>query len=474
MEASGAAATAPEAARKLRRFMKVGLNVINAECTYYSELNVGASMRQLVNDSQSIYWAAVRSAQADRLLSGYDFEKAAGRPLEQFRELYVVGAGKAAMAMAGALEIALLGQIAGGQVAIPEGYKDTLPAPQRRPTLLKLVEAGHPVPNAASMQAADYALTVARQCGPDDLLLVLLSGGGSALWCAPVADVTLMDLRWVSRALLRSGATIQEMNAVRKHLSRIKGGWLAAEAWPATTLTLVVSDVPADDLSVIASGPTVPDPTTFGDAQEVLHKFGLWNSAPWSVRVYLTSGTRGAVEETPGVSELEAARADLIGSNRHALEAAALQAAALGYTPVLRLDVTGEAHLVGQALATEILAQPKKACLLWGGETTVTVTGSGVGGRNHEVALGAALVLAGSDRKALVLSGGTDGVDGMTRAAGAWATPQTVAKARACGADPHAALRNNDSYSFFVKTEGSLRTGPTHTNVMDVLIALIA
>ncbi len=430
-------------------------------------------MRQLVNDSQSIYWAAVRSAQADRLLSGYDFEKAVGRPLEKFRELFVVGAGKAAMAMAGALEAELPGLIAGGQVAIPEGYKDTLPAPQRCPTSIKLVEAGHPVPNAASVQAADYALTVARQCGPDDLLLVLLSGGGSALWCAPVADVTLMDVRRVNRALLRSGANIQEMNAVRKHLSRIKGGWLAAEAWPATTLTLAVSDVPTDDLSVIASGPAVPDPSTFTDAQEVLRRYGLWDSAPSSVRVHLTSGTRGAVDETPDVSELEAAHAGIIGSNRHALEAAALQAAALGYAPVLRHDVTGEAYLVGQALATEILAQPRKACVLWGGETTVTVTGSGVGGRNHEVALGAALVLAGSDRKALVLSGGTDGVDGMTSAAGAWATPQTVAKARAGGADPYASLRNNNSYPFFVMAEGSLRTGPTHTNVMDLQVALI-
>ena len=427
-------------------------------------------MKKLVRDSRTLFRAAVRSVQADRLLEGFDFEGVVGRPLTQFQNTWVVGAGKAAMALAGALEGAFPGRITGGSVAVPSGYAVALPARQRRPSLISVVEAGHPVPDEGSVTAADHALNAARRCGVQDLLIVLLSGGGSALWCAPAEGVSLPDLKQIGRALLRSGADIHEFNAVRRKLSRIKGGRLHQAARPSATLTLAISDVPSDDPSVIASGPMTPDKTTLADARGVLRRYRLWESAPASVRRALRDGAGGPSVRVPSAME----RVQLIGSSRHALRSAAQKARPRGYAPALRFDVTGEARSVGQKLAAEILAAPPKTCLLWGGETTVNVTGRGIGGRNHEVALAAAMELAGSDRHAVVLSAGTDGIDGMTPAAGAWATPHTVAMARAQGADARSALLNNDSYRFFAAAGGSLHTGPTHTNVMDVMIALAA
>jgi len=429
-------------------------------------------MKPIIRDSQAIFHAAIRSVQPDRLLQNFDLAEAAGQPLANFERVFVVGAGKASMAMAGALENLLPAQLAGGQVVVPHGYSATLPANQRRPAVIKVLESGHPVPDEASVRAATDALTTAQQCGPKDLLLVLLSGGGSALWCAPAAGISLADLGHANRALLHSGAAIHEMNAVRKHLSAVKGGRLAAAAWPATSLTIVISDVPGDDLSVIASGPTVSDPSSFGEARAVLDRYGLWECVPESVREHLLAGVQGHIPETPGpgANSLSRAHVRLVGTNRHALMSAAARAENLGYKPAVRCDVTGEARKVGQALAETILTQPSRTCLLWGGETTVRVTGTGVGGRNHEVALAAAIAMEDSGRDVAVLSGGTDGVDGPTGAAGAWATPQTVV----CSETARAALRDNDSYPFFVTAEGSIETGPTHTNVMDVIVALAA
>ena len=419
-------------------------------------------MRTLVRDSQSIFQAAARSVQADQLMHGVDL----GAMLQGRHSVYVAGVGKAAMAMGGALERALGKRIQGGQVTVPHGYRDTLPKSQHTPEILQIIEAGHPVPDTVSVHAATSALDLARRCGPGDVLIVLISGGGSALWCAPASRIALADLQQVNRALLRSGASIQEINVIRKQLSRIKGGRLAAAAWPASTVTLIVSDVPGDDPSIIASGPTVPDSSTPEEAQAVLRRYQLWEGVPRSVRACLNA--------PESLQEVPAGDVRLIGSSRHALASAAARAQRLGYKPELRYNVSGEAREVGTALAQALMTETGTRCLIWGGETTVTVEGDGKGGRNHEVALAAAMVMAHSDRKVVVLSAGTDGVDGMMSAAGAWATPHTVPAALERGLDPHASLASNDSGTFFSALETSYYTGPTHTNVMDIMIALAA
>ena len=436
-------------------------------------------MNPLIADAQAIYHAAVRSVQADRLLEQVDLEAGLDRPLAAYRRVYVVGTGKASMAMAGAVEARLGLRIEEGLVVVPHGYRATLPASQRAPTVIEVVEAGHPVPDAAGVEAAARALALAESCGEDDLLLVLISGGGSALWPAPAEGVSLDAMQVVSRLLLRSGTDIHQINTVRKHLSRLKGGRLAAAAFPATVLALVVSDVVGDDLSVIASGPTVPDGSTYDEAVEVLRVFDLWGLVPAPVRDRFSQGRQGRVPETPkqGAPCFERAHTVLLGSNREALAAAQAAAAQRGFTAhILAHDLTGEARAVGRAVVRQAVQREADApvCLLWGGETTVTVTGTGRGGRNQEVALAAALALEDSTRRIVVLSGGTDGIDGPTDAAGAWATPHTASEARPRGLDPEAYLADNDAYTFFEQTGGLLKPGPTHTNVMDVLIALVA
>ena len=438
-------------------------------------------MQRLIDHAHSIFRAAVRRVQPDRLVQYLNLEALVGKPLAAFKEIQVVGAGKAAMALAGALEAVLtqassIGLSWRGHVVVPGGYTGTLPATQQKPSVISVAQGGHPMPNAASVRQAESALKVAQRCGVDTLLLVLLSGGGSALWCAPAAGISLADLAQINSALLRSGADIHAMNTVRKHCSRIKGGHLAAAACPASVLTLAISDVPGDDESVIASGPTVGDPTTYADAQRVLQEYRLWHAAPASIKAHLCAGLQGAAEETPkpGAAVLQGTHFQLIGSNSDALRAAALHAAHLGYEPAVRFEVAGEARMVGRALAESILRQPPRTCLLWGGETTVTVTGSGVGGRNHEVALAAAIALEQSERGAVVFSGGTDGMDGPTGAAGAWATPRTAERAQALGMNPSRALAENDSFALLDVVGMSLTTGPTHTNVMDVMVALVS
>ncbi len=431
-------------------------------------------MERLIRDAKAIFMAAVRSVQADRMLGCLDLATALGKNPGQYLEIRVLGAGKAAMAMAGALEAGLEGTSYAGEVVVPRGYVAALPATQRRPEQIRVLEAGHPVPSEQSVRAAERALSTVRNAGPKDLVLVLLSGGGSALWCAPAAGISLDDLEQVNRLLLRSGADIGEINMVRKHLSHIKGGWLAHTARPATVVTLAVSDVPGDALPVIASGPTVADPSTFAGAQAVAERYGLVDVMPASVLVRLKAGAQGKLHETPKAGDLAPPRVRLVGTNGVALNRAAEYARAMGYVPVIQNDVTGEARMVGEALATAVLASPRGTCLLWGGETTVTVTGTGMGGRNQEVALSAAIVLEGAGIDTLVLSGGTDGVDGTSGAAGAWATPQTVSVARRQGAEPMALLCNNDARRFFEAAGSALYTGPTHTNVMDVMVGLKA
>lgn len=436
-------------------------------------------MSILVEDAHTVYVAAVRSVQPDCLLTTTALQTLVGRPLEQYDRIHVVGAGKATMAMAGALEVILPGRVLGGQVVVPHGYPATLPAAQHCPVAIDVVEAGHPVPDAAGVRAAEYALQVASSCTEDDLLLVLLSGGGSALWTAPASGIPIEVVQEVSRALLLSGADIHQVNTVRKHLSRIKGGRLARAAHPATLATLVISDVPGDDLSVIASGPTVPDRSTCREAVAMLKTLGLWNRIPGMARDALTRGSHDPGKETPKAGDacFARTRAYQLAGNGDALIAACAQAEARGYrTSVSAANITGEAREAGRMIASSVLHAAGKGprCFLWGGETTVTVTGAGRGGRNQEIALAAGLALEDARRDIVVLSAGTDGIDGPTDIAGAWVSPDSIREARSKGLDPNAYLADNNTYAFFRQTGAVVEPGPTHTNVMDVVIALTA
>ncbi|HKL87423.1 MAG TPA: MOFRL family protein, partial [Salinibacter sp.] len=294
----------------------------------------------------------------------------------------------------------------------------------------------------------------------------------------PADGLDLADLKTVYHRLMEAGVPIHPANVVRKHLTQVGGGQLAQAAEPADVGALVVSDVPGDDMSVIASGPTVPDSSTYQDAMQVLYRYGLWHDVPASVREHLAAGARGRRAETPDADHscFDATRSTLVGSNAMALEAARAAAQERGYqVRSVTTDVEGEARSVGARHVQDMLGESvnEPTCWLWGGETTVTVTGDGKGGRNQELALGAALELGGTDQDAVLLSGGTDGIDGPTDAAGAWATPATAQRARSAGRDPEEHLADNDAYSFFDALDHLLRPGPTHTNVMDVQVGLV-
>ena len=391
------------------------------------------------------------------------------------RQIIVVGCGKAAAPMAAAVEGILGERIARGVVVTK--YRHLHPT-----ATIRVHEAGHPVPDAAGLAGAEAVLDQVRRLGPQDLVLLLISGGGSALSPAPVAGISLADKQALTTALLACGADIREMNAIRKHISRIKGGQLARAAQPAQVAALVLSDIVGDPLDAIASGPTVPDPTTYADALGILDTYGIRGEIPASIRARLEAGARGEVPETPKPDDPLFARVRnvIVGSNLQALEAAQAEAGRLGLAPmILSSSIEGETREVARmhaAIAREIrctghpLAPP--ACLISGGETTVTLKGSGKGGRNQEFALAAALDIAGVPG-VVVLSGGTDGTDGPTDAAGAIVDGETCARAAGQGLDARASLSANDSYHFFQALGDLLITGPTNTNVMDVRLVLV-
>jgi hydroxypyruvate reductase len=380
----------------------------------------------------------------------------------------VVGAGKASAAMARAVEDAWDGPLE-GLVVTQYGYRV---ACER----IEIVEASHPVPDAAGEAAARRILGLVSSAGADDLVLCLVSGGGSALTPLPAGELTLQDKQAVNRALLRSGATIGEMNCVRKHLSGIKGGRLAAAASPARVVTLLISDVPGDSPSVIASGPTVPDPTSFADARAILDKYGI--TKPAAVLAHL----RAAVDETPkpGDSRLAGSETILVATPQMALEAAAAVARANGVTPVILGDaIEGEAREVAKVhagIARQVAAhgQPARvpAVLLSGGETTVTVRGKGRGGRNAEFLLALAVALDGAPGTS-ALAADTDGVDGTENNAGALLFPDSLMRGSALGIDAKARLADNDGYGFFSALRDLVVTGPTLTNVNDFRAILI-
>lgn len=380
----------------------------------------------------------------------------------------VVGAGKAAGAMARAVEDSWSGDLE-GLVVTRYGHGV---ACQR----IEVVEAAHPVPDQAGLDAARRILEKVQGLGPDDLVLCLISGGGSALLSLPAEGITLEEKQAVNKALLRSGAAIDEMNCLRKHLSAIKGGRLAAAAAPAKVVSLLISDVPGDDPAVIASGPTVPDPTSFADALAILDKYGI--DAPAAVRKHLEAGA----EETPkpGDPRLANCETHLIARPQDSLEAAAALAREEGVTPVILGDaIEGEAREVAQVLAgiarqVARFGQPATApcVLLSGGETTVTLRGNGRGGRNAEFLLALTVALEGAPG-IYALACDTDGIDGSEDNAGAITGPGCLARAAAGGIDAKAMLANNDGYGFFSALNDLVVTGPTLTNVNDFRAILV-
>jgi glycerate 2-kinase len=395
--------------------------------------------------------------------------------LGSFDRVWIIGAGKAGARMASALEGLLGRRIAGGLVNVKYGHTARL----RR---VELNECGHPLPDEAGVRGAERISRIAHGAGARDLVIALISGGASALLPLPAAPVTLAEKQATTKRLLDCGASIHEINAIRKHISAVKGGQLARLAQPATVLSLLLSDVIGDDLDVIGSGPTAPDASTFAAAREVLEKYGILNTVPAAVRARIEAGARGEIAETPkaGDAAFERVQNMVVGSNRLAVAAAARKARELGFRPVvLSTRIEGETREVARmhaAIALEALAssQPVRppACIISGGETTVTIRGQGLGGRNQEFVLAAAIDLAEADNVA-VLSGGTDGTDGPTDAAGAIADGFTVSRAAALGLDARRFLAENNSYRFFEPLGDLLKTGPTGTNVMDVHLLLV-
>ena len=410
---------------------------------------------------QALFQAAVESADPMRCLPPLLPPPPKGRTL-------ILGAGKASAQMARAVEQVWQGDLS-GLVVTRYGYK----VPTRS---IEIVEASHPVPDEAGMAAARRILDLSRGLSADDLVVCLISGGGSALLALPAEGITLEDKQTLNKALLRSGATITEINCVRRHLSAIKGGRLAAACHPARVVTLVISDVPGDNPVDIASGPTVGDPTTCADALAILKRYEI--DIPANVRDLLESGRGETVK--PGDPRLAETDIRMMAAPLMALEAAAERARGFGLSAhILGDDIEGEAKEVGKVMAgiARLTARRGKpftppCVLLSGGETTVTVKGSGKGGRNVEFLLSLGLALAG-DARIHALAGDTDGVDGMAEIAGAYLAPDTLERARKSGINPLESLANNDGHGFFSALGDSVVTGPTLTNVNDFRAILI-
>jgi hydroxypyruvate reductase len=397
--------------------------------------------------------------------------KRAMASLKELRRIHLVGGGKAGRAM-GEAALSVLGNlVASGVLAVPRGAEGTSGP-------VRFLGAGHPLPDIWSLAAAREILAILEHAGEGDLVIALVSGGGSAMISSPATGVTAEEKAEVSRQLLAAGADIASFNAVRKHLSEVKGGLLARAAQPATVWALLLSDVPGDDPSVIASGPFSPDPTTYADAVGILLRHGLLYAVPAAVRQRLVAGVLGKIPETPkpGDPVFERVTCAIVGSNQVAMEAAARAAKAEGAQTVLLPGfLRGEARECARAFcgrlreAAATLAPGRTVVLVAGGETTVNVRGNGKGGRSQEFALASALELAGREGMA-VLAVGTDGIDGPTDAAGAFADGATVARASALGLSPGAHMKNNDAYPFFRALDDLIVTGPTGTNVTDLAI----
>ena len=394
--------------------------------------------------------------------------------LSGYKRIFVAGGGKAGSPMIAAIEETLGQRITAGLVNVKHGYLPPEAADVQR---VEIVEAGHPTPDEAGRRGAERMVEMLSDLTEKDLVICLISGGGSALMTLPQPTISLADVQALTGALLRCGATINEINAVRKHISRIKGGQLARLVHPAQVVSLILSDVVGNPLDVIASGPTVPDTVTFVQAYGVLEKYDLLDKVPTSIIEHLAAGVAGKIAETPKKGDAVFATVYnlIVGSNEIAAWAALNRARELGFnTQLLSTYVEGEAREVAKVLAAvaQEMAKsgqplPRPACLVVGGETTVTITGEGQGGRNQEMALAAALAIEGWE-DVMVVTLATDGTDGPTDAAGGVATGETVAWARELGLDPEEYLANNDSYHFLEALGELVVTGPTNTNVNDL------
>ena len=395
-------------------------------------------------------------------------------PLATFENIYVIGAGKASAMMGAELENLLGNRITGGHIVVKYGHSCKL-------KYVDVTEAGHPIPDENGLNATREILKIADNANWNDLVICLLSGGGSSLLPDLPEGCSNDDIIKVNKLLIECGASISEINAVRKHISAIKGGQLARIVYPATLVNLILSDVPGDAFDVIASGPTVPDPTTYSQALSVLSAFGLTRSIPRGVITFLTEGASGKKPETPkpGDPVFEKTYNILVGSNRMSLEGAKRKALEFNINAVIIDDkLQGDAMSVSEYLVETAVRfkadedEVKPVCLLFGGETTVKMTGKGAGGRNQHLALLSALLL--QDKPGItILSAGTDGNDGPTDAAGAVVDSDTIPIAVRKNIDPERYLSTFDSYHFFKKAGGHIITGPTMTNVMDIIVIIV-
>jgi hydroxypyruvate reductase len=440
-------------------------------------------MKLELSDARQLAWQIIEAAleAVDPAAAVKNYFKAQPDLIEQIKatpgRIFVIGAGKAGTPMAVAVSDIFADKIAAGQVIVKYGHTEGATRLNR----IKIKEAGHPVPDEAGFIAAKEIAELLQQTNQDDTVLCLISGGGSALLTLPAEGLTLQDLQNTTGRLLAAGATINEINTIRKHLSAVKGGGLARMAAPAAIHALILSDVVGDPLEVIASGPTVPDPTTFADAWALIEHYNLQNALPKAVIQRLQAGCAGDIPDTPkqGDSIFERVNNAIIGSNRIAAQAAVKAAEAAGFQAhLLTTFVEGEAREVARVvagLAKGLIRNEgplqRPACLVLGGETTVTLKGEGKGGRNQEMALAAAISLKDWPDLLLVCLG-TDGTDGPTDAAGAFADGFTVSRAQALGLDAINFLARNDSYHFFAALNDLIITGPTNTNVNDLILVL--
>jgi len=394
--------------------------------------------------------------------------------LSKYQRVVCVGAGKSSGHMARKLEQILGNHLEGGLIIVKDGYG----APTQK---IRLVEASHPLPDARGVRATKQILKIVKTLTRQDLLIVLLSGGASSLLCAPALGLTLTDKRRTTSMLLRCGATIHELNTVRKHLSGVKGGQLG-QATSAKILTLIMSDVLGDDLATIGSGPTVPDPTTFEEAKTVLKHYHIWSNVPERVRKHLEQGMKGHIPETWKSRRRHSlrSRSIILANNQTALDGMAKEAKLMGLRPyILETPLQGEAKDIGTilgAMAKDIreFGNPVRppACLIVGGEPTVTVTGKGKGGRAQECVLASSQELTGLPN--VVVAGfGTDGTDGPTGVAGAMVDGKTVQRAKKKHISIESMLKEHDSYTFFHQVGGTIITGPTKTNVNDIYLILV-
>ncbi|PEN09485.1 hydroxypyruvate reductase [Longimonas halophila] len=429
------------------------------------------SITTLIRDARVAVEAGVQAVHPSTLMQ-HDRSRALLERARQAPRVFVATIGKAAAPWGrwwAAQEVA-----DAGLIIVPAGYdtheKDTLPASWRR------VEAGHPHPTDASARAGRLLLDMASACTRSDVLVIGLSGGGSACTAYPPDGVSMQAVRRLNALLLRSGCAIDAVNAVRKHVLQVGGGRLAAAAHPARVWCQAISDVPGNDLSTIASGPTVGDPTTYADAVAVLQRAEVWAEVPSTIRTYLREGVQGKHPETmaPDDERLRRAHTAVIASNENARAATASHLADCGYTTrTSNTLMKGEARTVGRAHAQQLTGVDGRCAFVWGGEPTVQVTGTGTGGRNQEAALAAVRPLAQQSAPAVLLCAGTDGIDGPTDAAGAWVTPHTLRYASGQGLSPESHLTDNNSYAFFEQVDSLYRPGPTGTNVMDLHVGLI-